>query len=179
MLFLVALGLRCCARALSRLGKQGLLFIEVLGLLIASVSLLVALRLYSHGSVIVVHGVSYSKACGIFLDQGLNPCPLLSRWILYHWAPREAQGPSDRVFYPCLDFVGCGWRTTHSEHRPQFCHFLGDVGQVTLPLCALISSGIKRMWGWFLLFEISTCITGGNGISCYCSWPRFFTISNQ
>ena len=78
MLFLVALGLRCCARALSRLGKQGLLFIEVLGLLIASVSLLVALRLYSHGSVIVVHGVSYSKACGIFLDQGLNPGPL-------HW----------------------------------------------------------------------------------------------
>ena len=126
MLFLVVLGLRCCAWALSRLGKQGLLFIEVLALLIASVSLLVALRLYSAGSVVVVHGVSYSKACGIFLDQGLNPCPLLSRWILYHWATREAQGPSDQVFYPCLDFVGCGW-TTHSEHKPQFRHFLGDL----------------------------------------------------
>ena len=30
------------------------------------------------GSVAVVHGSSCSEACGIFLDQGLNPCPL-------HW----------------------------------------------------------------------------------------------
>ena len=30
------------------------------------------------GSVIVAHGLSCSEACGIFPDQGLNPCPL-------HW----------------------------------------------------------------------------------------------
>ena len=30
------------------------------------------------GSVIVAHGPSCSAACGIFPDQGLNPCPL-------HW----------------------------------------------------------------------------------------------
>ena len=30
------------------------------------------------GSAIVAHGPSRSAACGIFLDQGLNPCPL-------HW----------------------------------------------------------------------------------------------
>ena len=30
------------------------------------------------GSVIVAHGPSCSVACGIFLDQGSNPCPL-------HW----------------------------------------------------------------------------------------------
>ena len=30
------------------------------------------------GSVIVAHGPSYSVACGIFRDQGSNPCPL-------HW----------------------------------------------------------------------------------------------
>ena len=30
------------------------------------------------GSVIVAHGSSCSAACGIFPDQGLNPCPL-------HW----------------------------------------------------------------------------------------------
>ena len=29
-------------------------------------------------SVVVVHGLSCSAACGIFLDQGSNPCPL-------HW----------------------------------------------------------------------------------------------
>ena len=30
------------------------------------------------GSVVVAHGLSCSVACGIFPDQGLNPCPL-------HW----------------------------------------------------------------------------------------------
>ena len=30
------------------------------------------------GSVLVVHGLSYPVARGIFLEQGLNPCPLLS-----------------------------------------------------------------------------------------------------
>ena len=30
------------------------------------------------GSVVVAHRLSCSVACGIFLDQGLNPCPL-------HW----------------------------------------------------------------------------------------------
>ena len=28
------------------------------------------------GSVVVAHGPSYSAACGIFPDQGSNPCPL-------------------------------------------------------------------------------------------------------
>ena len=35
-------------------------------------------RLRFAGSVIVAHGPSRSVACGIFPDQGLNPCPL-------HW----------------------------------------------------------------------------------------------
>ncbi|KAJ8776297.1 hypothetical protein J1605_015595 [Eschrichtius robustus] len=30
------------------------------------------------GSVVVAHGPSCSAACGIFADQGSNPCPL-------HW----------------------------------------------------------------------------------------------
>ena len=30
------------------------------------------------GSVVVVHGLSCSEVCGIFLGQELNPCPL-------HW----------------------------------------------------------------------------------------------
>ena len=30
------------------------------------------------GSLVLDPGFSYSAACGIFLDQGLNPCPL-------HW----------------------------------------------------------------------------------------------
>ena len=35
-------------------------------------------RLWSTGSVVVVHEISCSSVYGIFLDQGLNPCPL-------HW----------------------------------------------------------------------------------------------
>ena len=38
-LFLAALGLRCCARAFSSCGEQGLLFVTVCGLLIAVASL--------------------------------------------------------------------------------------------------------------------------------------------
>ena len=42
------------------------------------VSVVVACRLQSTGSVVVAHRLSCSVTCGIFLDQGSNPCPL-------HW----------------------------------------------------------------------------------------------
>ena len=105
-LFLPALGLRCCTRAFSSCGEQGLLFITVRGLLIALASLaaehglqarglkqlwlagfsscgsqasvVVARGLQSTGSVVVAHRYSCAAACGIFPDQGPNPCPL-------HW----------------------------------------------------------------------------------------------
>ena len=41
ILFLAALGLRCCTRAFSSCGEQGLLFVAVRGLLIAVASLVV------------------------------------------------------------------------------------------------------------------------------------------
>ena len=41
-------------------------------------SAVVARGVQSAGSVVVVHGLSCSAACGIFSDQGSNPCPL-------HW----------------------------------------------------------------------------------------------
>ena len=97
-LFLAALGLHCCTRAFSSCGEQGLLFVAVHGFLIAGASLavehrlqvrglqqlwhvgsvVVACRLQSAGSAVVARGLSCSTACGIFLDQGSNPCPL-------HW----------------------------------------------------------------------------------------------
>ena len=49
ILFLAVLGLRCCARALSSCGEQGLLPICGTGLLIAMASLVVAHRLQVHG----------------------------------------------------------------------------------------------------------------------------------
>ena len=97
-LFLAVLGLHCCMWAFSTCSDWGLLFIAVYGLLIVVAflvaehtlqvrklqqlwhtgSVVVACRLQSAGSVVVAHGLSCSTACGIFLDQGLNSCPL-------HW----------------------------------------------------------------------------------------------
>ena len=41
------------------------------------------------GSAVVAHRFSCSKACGIFLNHGSNPCPLLWQVNLNHWATRE------------------------------------------------------------------------------------------
>ena len=46
------------------------------------------------GSVVVAHGLSCSVACGIFPDQGLNPCPL-------HW-----QGDSQPLCHQESPVVG-------------------------------------------------------------------------
>ena len=51
------------------------------------------------GSVVVAHGLSCSTACGIFPDQGSNPCPL-------HWQadsqPQRHQGSSQSPFLVSL-----------------------------------------------------------------------------
>ena len=72
-LFMAVLGLHFCARAFSSCGKWGPLFIAVCGPL-----LLRSTGSRRAGSVVVAHGPSCSAACGIFPDQGSNPCPL--RW---------------------------------------------------------------------------------------------------
>ena len=88
-LFMAVLGLRFCARAFCSCGKRGPLFIAVRGPLIIAASLVAEHRLQMRrllrstgsrraGSVIVAHGPSCSMACGIFPDQGSNPCSL-------HW----------------------------------------------------------------------------------------------
>ena len=73
---MAVLGLRCCTRAFSSCGERGLLFVVVRELLIAVASLAAEHGLKSAGSVVVVHGLRCSVVCGIFPDQGLNPCPL-------------------------------------------------------------------------------------------------------
>ena len=54
------------------------------------------------GSVIVAHGPSCSTACGIFPDQGSNPCPL-------HWQadsqPLRHQGSPTHMF--CVKQLAC------------------------------------------------------------------------
>ena len=93
---MTVLGLRFCARAFSSCGKRGPLFITVRGLLTFAASLVVEHRLQTHRlSIIVAHGPSRSAACGIFRDQGSNPCPL-------HWQadsqPLRHQGSPHKCF---------------------------------------------------------------------------------
>ena len=68
---MAVLGLRFCARAFSSFGEWRPLFIAVRGPL-----LLRSTGSRRAGSVVVAHGLSCSAACGIFLDQGSNPCAL-------------------------------------------------------------------------------------------------------
>ena len=76
-LFLAVLGLGFCARAFSSCGKRGPLFIAVRGpLTIMWPLLLRSTGSRCAGSVVVAHRPSCSTACGIFPDQGSNPCPL-------------------------------------------------------------------------------------------------------
>ena len=64
--------LRCSVQA-SHCGGFSCCRARALG---ARASVVVAHGLQSTGSVVVAHGLSCSKVCGIFLDQGLNPCPM-------------------------------------------------------------------------------------------------------
>ena len=70
--FFAMLHLRCCAWAFSRCGGLGLLSGA------QTSPCCTAQALECSGSVVVTHGLSCPEACGIFLDQGLNPRPL-------HW----------------------------------------------------------------------------------------------
>ena len=79
ILFLTVLALHCCAWAFSSCGEQGLLssccaWASHCG----GFSCCGAWAPGGVGSVFVACGFSCSVACGIFLDQGSNPCPL--RW---------------------------------------------------------------------------------------------------
>ena len=75
---MAVLGLRFCARAFSSCGKRGPLFIAVRRLLTVAASLVVEHRLQTRRLSNCGSQPSRSAACGIFPDQGWNPCPL-------HW----------------------------------------------------------------------------------------------
>ena len=69
--------------------------VAVCGLLIAAASLIAENKLQGTGSVAVVQGLSYSAACGIFLDQESNQLPLTLQGGFLHWTTKE--GPKANV----------------------------------------------------------------------------------
>ena len=72
------LGLRFCARAFSSVASGGHSSSRCTGLSLLRPLLLWSTGSRRAGSVVVAHKPGCSVACGIFPDQGLNPCPL-------HW----------------------------------------------------------------------------------------------
>ena len=75
-----ARGLCCCTPAFSSFGEPGLLARCCVGLLTVVVSPVVEHRLCgTAAAVVAVDGPGCPAACGIFLDQGLNPGPLHRR----------------------------------------------------------------------------------------------------
>ena len=73
-------GLHCCLQAFSSCGERGS------SLRCAGSLRWLLLPQSTCASVAVAHRLS----CGIFPDQGSNPCPCIGRWIPYHGATREA-----------------------------------------------------------------------------------------
>ena len=94
---MAVLGLRLCARAFSSCGERGPLFIAVRRPLSLSWPLLLrSTGSRRAGSVVVAHGPSRSAACGIFPDQGLNPCSL--HWQADSQPLRQQGSPANKYF---------------------------------------------------------------------------------
>ena len=77
-LFLAALGLHCRALAFSSCGERGYSSLWCVGFSLWWLLLLWRMGSRVRASVVVAHRLSCPAACGIFPDQGSNPCPL-------HW----------------------------------------------------------------------------------------------
>ena len=89
-LFLAALGLCGYMQSFSSCSSGGHSLLRCMGF-----SMWWLFLLQHKGSVVVVHRLSCSMACGIFLDQGSNPCPLHFQIDSY---PLDQQGSPKYVF---------------------------------------------------------------------------------
>ena len=117
LIFLSVLSLHRFVRAFSSRSERGPPFIVVrrLRIVVASPvgrarplrfsgSVAAAPRLSSTGSVAVAHGLSCPTGCGIFPDQGSNPCPL--RWQVDSY-PLHHQGKSFFLIFDVCSCWGC------------------------------------------------------------------------
>ena len=85
------------------------------------------------GSVVVAHGPSFSVACGIFPDQGSNPCPL------------HRQADSQPLRHQGSPIVGFNW------------------GPTSIKFLELASAPLKAINPWSLPKVISNCRVGLKG----------------
>ena len=123
------------------------------------------------GSVVVAHGLCRSAACGIFPDQGWNPCSL-------HWQadsePLRHQG-SPFFFWSLYSFPilfleveinkGFQIRNKSNTEHPSMCPFLGYLLALRLSLTCSSSCTLVTCWSsnfincgtFFLIYFITDC----------------------
>ena len=144
---MAVLGLRFCARAFSSCGKRGPLFIAVRGPLIAA--LLWSTGYRRAGSVIVAHGPSCSPACGIFPDQGTNPCPL-------HWQadsqPLRHQGSPTFTY---LIYVFLNKWDDRQPLIPEECNILVNFTRAQVPERVAGHLPGQELPGWQGFYRLS------------------------
>ena len=115
---MAVLGLRFCARALPAAASGGHSSSRCAGL---SLSWLRSTDFRRTVSAVVAHGPSCSAACGIFPDQGSNPCPL-------HWQadsqPLRHQGsPLPFIFIWCDASFKCKYLTHMQKNQNYTIHY--------------------------------------------------------
>ena len=87
-----------------------------------------------------VHGISQARILECVAisftrnlpDQGSNPCLLLGRWILYHWASREA--PCTRWYINVIINRILFWLSKTSQFGPQ------------IVLCSTLTTYLKSIF---------------------------------
>ena len=109
----VVLGLHCCAGAFSSCGKRGLLFsCGAWAYHYGGISCCRAWVLQHADSLVVMHGLSCPKACGLFPDDSLNPCPLHCQVDFNHWTTRKFSDLSNtqiRLYELQIETLQCLW----------------------------------------------------------------------
>ena len=111
----------CCLAAVHRLLTLVASLVEEHGLCVGGLQYLdsrelsfVVPRLQCTDLEVVAHGLSCSKACGIFLDQGSNHVSCTGRQILYHWTTREGLSFTFMLYHACGRLI----------HFPMIYHLL-------------------------------------------------------
>ena len=161
---MAVLGLRFCVRAFSSCGKRGPLFIAVRGPLSRPL-LLRSTGSRRAGSATVAHGPSCSVACGIFPDQGLNPCTLHwqadSQPLCHQGSPQESLNLIKQL---ALWVVRCG---------PD--HWLVDSLVLACSrLTGWLQTTMRVTWDRAVSCRWACCASAGVACCSVCLWlPRF------
>ena len=102
------------------------------------------------GSVVVVHGLSCSAACGIFPDQGSNPCPL-------HW--QADSQPLRHEGSPIFQFLKMWYHIflalVSGDKSTVHLNCFSPIGKVLFSCCCF------QFFSLFFIFSLTLICLGG------------------